>query len=108
MDVITHATLSADSTGTAPFQISGRPMVFQFDGDFGGGTLNVQMSLDDPANDNWHDVYFTGTDGALTNDITAAGLYTIAITARHCRFVLASSTDPAVIPKTAEIIGFGA
>lgn len=105
MDVKTHSTISADTTGTTPFQISGRAMVFQFDGDFGSGTLNVEMSLDSSG---WHKVYFTGTDGSLTADITAAGLYSIAITARYCRFVLASSTSPSIVPKTAEIIGLGA
>jgi hypothetical protein len=64
------------------------------------------MSLTGAAGE-WHDVYFTDSAGTLTNDITAAGLYTIAITGLYMRFVLASSTDPAIVVKTAELLNLG-
>lgn len=104
MNVITHPTISADTTGTTAVKIAGRPMLFQFDGDFGSGSLNVQMSLDGIG---WHTVLFTDSTGALISDIDAAGLYVAAITGLYMRFVMGSSTDPAVIPKTAELLSHG-
>jgi len=102
MNVITHATLSASTTGTSAIGTAGgRPLLVQTAGDHGGGSLSVEFSLDGST---WASALHQDADGTSSAAIAAAGLYYYPFTAKYMRFVLASATAPAIVIKTMEII----